>query len=133
VPVPEENTMLMHSAPLLAFVATEKPAMARAFYQDKLRLPLTADEPFALVFNAHGTMLRVTKVEKVTPVPYTVLGWQVDDILSAVNELAERDVKFERYDGLKQDRSGVWTSPSGAKVAWFKDPDGNVLSLTQFA
>ena len=123
--------MLMYSEPLMAFVATAQPAIAMAFYQDTLRLPLIADEPFALVFNAHGTMLRVTKVEEVKAAPYTVLGWQVDDILAAAQELAERGVKFERYDGLKQDLSGVWTSPSGAKVAWFKDPDGNVLSLTQ--
>jgi catechol 2,3-dioxygenase-like lactoylglutathione lyase family enzyme len=130
--VRQENTMLMHSAPLMAFVGTAKPAMALAFYRDALQLPLMADEPFALVFDAHGTMLRVTKVEQVKAAPYTVLGWQVDDILAAAKELAERGVTFEKYDGLKQDRSVVWTSPSGAKVAWFKDPDGNVLSLTQF-
>jgi catechol 2,3-dioxygenase-like lactoylglutathione lyase family enzyme len=125
--------VVLHAAPLMAFAATAAPERAIAFYRDTLGLPLTADEPFALVFDAHGTMLRVQKVETVKPAPYTVLGWRVADIGAAVKELAKRGVRFERYDGLKQDRSGVWKSPGGARVAWFTDPDGNVLSLTQFA
>jgi len=71
-------------------------------------------------------------VQSHTPPNYTVLGWDVADIGAEMKELTERGVKFERYEGLEQDGSGVWTSPSGAKIAWFKDPDGNVLSLTQF-
>src|SRR4051794_6638289 len=129
----EETAPLLHTAPIMAFVATQEPARALAFYRDSLGLPLSADEPYALVFDAHGTMLRVSKVEEVVAAPYTVLGWQVDDIQAAVKGLAKRGIQFERYEGLTQDRAGIWTSPSGAKVAWFKDPDGNVLSLTQFA
>ena len=93
---------------------------------------LVADEPFALVFDAHGVMLRVTKVDAVTPAPYTVLGWRVPDIGAAVMELGGSGVVFERYQGMPQDELGIWTSPSGAKIAWFRDPDGNVLSLTEF-
>jgi catechol 2,3-dioxygenase-like lactoylglutathione lyase family enzyme len=127
------NLLPLRNASLIAFVSTADPSRALAFYRDTLDLPLIADEPFALVFDAAGTMLRVTKVQQVTPAPYTVLGWQVDDIAAAVRELTACGVTFQRYEGMSQDRSGIWTSPSGAKIAWFKDPDGNVLSLTQFA
>lgn len=125
-------TLLTSSDPI-AFLATRDPARARAFYEDTLGLDLVADEPFALVFNAHGTMLRISKVREFTPAPYTVLGWKVADIPSAVKELERKGVVFERYAGLAQDELGIWTSPGGAKVAWFKDPEGNTLSLTQLA
>jgi catechol 2,3-dioxygenase-like lactoylglutathione lyase family enzyme len=123
----------MHNASLIAFVSTADPSRAMAFYRDTLGLRLTADEPFALVFDASGTMLRVTKVKQVVTAAYTVLGWQVDDIAAAVEQLTGKGVTFQRYEGMIQDPSGVWTSPGGAKVAWFNDPDGNVLSLTQFS
>jgi hypothetical protein len=90
------------------------------------------DDSFALVFDAHGVMLRVARVHELTPAPYTVLGWKVADISAAVKELQIRGVAFERYEGLDQDELGIWKSPGGAKVAWFKDPDRNTLSLTQF-
>jgi catechol 2,3-dioxygenase-like lactoylglutathione lyase family enzyme len=123
---------MLSSAPLMAFLATSDAARAKAYFQGVLGLGLLADEPSALVFDAGGTMLRVSKVKEVVPAPYTVLGWRVADIGAAVMELAGRGVRFERFEGLGQDGSGVWTSPAGAKVAWFKDPDGNTLSLTQF-
>ena len=107
------------------------PSRARAFYEDVLGLSLVADEPFALVFDLAGTMLRVTRVDALEPQPFTVLGWRVDDIQSAVRALAERGVRFERFPALEQNGLGIWTSPSGARVAWFEDPDGNTLSLTQ--
>ena len=90
-----------------------------------------ADAPVALEFDAHGTMLRIAKVRELSPAPYTVLGWNVPDISGAVNLLRAKRVSFERYEGMDQDAGGVWTSPGGAKVAWFKDPDGNTLSLTE--
>jgi hypothetical protein len=90
------------------------------------------DDAFAIVFDANGVMLRVQKVQEHTPPPYTVLGWDVADIHACVKELAGRGVSCERYEWLEQDESGVWASPSGASIAWFKDPDGNTLSLTQF-
>jgi predicted enzyme related to lactoylglutathione lyase len=124
--------MLAGSA-LIAFVATTSAERARAFYKDALGLALQSEDPYALVFNAHGTMLRVQKVESVQPPPYTVLGWQVGDITQAVQALAERGIRFERFAGLEQDDLGIWTTPNGSRVTWFKDPEGHVLSLTQFA
>ena len=117
---------------LVAFLATRRPLEARAFYSDVVGLRLITDDPFALVFDAGGTMLRIQKVPEVAPPPYTAAGWDVPDIRAAARDLAERGLSFERYADLAQDSSGIWTSPGGALVAWFKDPDGHTLSLTQF-
>jgi len=128
--MPKEFRLSDHS--IVAFVATSDPARSRKFYGDTLALPLIAEQmPFALVYDAHGTMLRVTLVEKVDPAGYTVLGWNVPNIVTAAQGLTAAGVKFERYPGMKQDELGIWTSPGGAKVAWFKDPDGNTLSISQ--
>ena len=117
---------------ILTFVATCDPDRAKKFYRDTLGLPLVCEElPFALVFDVNGIMLRVTIVEKLSPALFTVLGWQVPDIAIAVTALEEAGVHFERYPGMPQNELGIWTSPGGAKVAWFKDPDGNTLSLSQ--
>ncbi len=123
---------MLDSAPVVAFVATSDAARARQFYEGVLGLRLVADEPVALVFDARGTMLRVTKVGEVRPAPYTVLGWIVPGASGAVAALAAKGVSFERFEGLDQDAAGVWTAPDGARVAWFRDPDGNLLSLTAF-
>src|SRR5262249_47966591 len=117
--------------PIMAFSATVDAARAKAFYRDVLGLPLVADEPYALVFDAHGITLRVQKVAGLTPPGHTVLGWQIPDIQAAVKSLAERGAKFEQFGLPGQDSLGIWSAPGGAKVAWFKDPDGNILSLTQ--
>ena len=122
---------MLSSCEVITFVATAKPTEARRFYQEVLGLRLVADESFALVFDAHGVMLRVSRVHELTPASYTVLGWRVADISAAVRELEARGVALERYEGLDQDDVGIWASPGGAKVAWFKDPDGNTLSVTQ--
>jgi catechol 2,3-dioxygenase-like lactoylglutathione lyase family enzyme len=116
---------------IVAFVATTDGARARAFYEGALGLMVKNDDAFALVLDAGGTTLRVQKVRDMKPAPYTALGWEVADIRATVAALAKKGVTFERYDHLEQDALGVWTTPSGARVAWFKDPDGNVLSLTQ--
>jgi catechol 2,3-dioxygenase-like lactoylglutathione lyase family enzyme len=116
---------------LIAFVATGDPSRARAFYGGTLGLELVDETPFAVVFRAGPTMLRVTVVDAVVAAPYTVLGWAVADIAARVRQLGERGIAFERYAEVEQDELGVWRSPSGARVAWFKDPDGNTLSLTQ--
>lgn len=120
---------------LVAFLITTKPDDAIAFYRDKMAFNLSSEDDFALVFDANGTMLRVVKMKKgqFHPAPYTVLGWDVADAAQSVAELAKRGIAFERYPGMPQDKDGIWASPSGAKVAWFKDPDGNVLSITEFA
>jgi catechol 2,3-dioxygenase-like lactoylglutathione lyase family enzyme len=123
---------MLNQSKVVAFVATSKPDSARRFYEETLGLRLITDDAFAVVFDADGVMLRVQKVEKHTPPNYTVLGWDVTDIRASVNELLSKGVSCERYPWLEQDESGVWTSPSGGKIAWFKDPDANILSLTQF-
>lgn len=118
---------------LVAFVATTDSAKARAFYEGVLGLKLVEDQrPFALVFDASGTMLRVTSVHEHSPAPFTVLGWDVDSIEETVERLTAAGVEFQRYTGINDgDPKGIWTAPSGARVAWFKDPDQNVLSVTQ--
>src|SRR5262245_12033388 len=122
--------MLADAAPV-AFVATTDPARARAFYETTLGLRLLADEAFALVFDLAGTPLRVTRVDRLEAQPFTVLGWQVHDVIATVRELAGRGVRLERYPGLEQDQDGIWTAPSHTRIAWFKDPDGNTLSVSQ--
>jgi len=123
---------MLQDSEAIYFVATVDAPRARAFYEGTLGLRLTADEYFALVFDLNGRMLRVAKAQEFTPSKHTVLGWKVDDIASKVGELQERGVPFERFAGMAQDAQGIWTSPTGARVAWFRDPDGNALSLTQF-
>lgn len=117
---------------IIAFVTTSNGSRARKFYEGTLGLRVVEDSPFAIEIDANGTMLRVAKAQKVTVAPYTVLGWKVADIKKSVSALAAKGVEFERYDGMDQDKLGIWKSPSRAQVAWFKDPDGNTLSLTQF-
>ena len=115
-----------------AFVPTRDPERAKAFYRDTLALPLVSEElPFALVFDVGGTMLRVTTVQELNPAPFTVLGWRVPDITVAVESLQKAGVQFLRVPGLPQNDLGIWSAPGGAKVAWFKDPDGNTLSVSQ--
>jgi predicted enzyme related to lactoylglutathione lyase len=116
---------------LKAFVPTVKPAEAKKFYKDILGLTLLFEDNYALEFNANETLLRVTIVPELTPHPFTVLGWNVEDISSVIKSLNMKGVICEKYDFLQQDSLGIWTSPNGSKVAWFKDPDGNVLSLTE--
>jgi catechol 2,3-dioxygenase-like lactoylglutathione lyase family enzyme len=116
---------------VVAFAPTTDAARAVAFYRDTLGLALISQDGFAAVFDAHGTILRVTSVPKpLTPQPFTVLGWKVPDIPAAVEGLAAAGVKFERYMDA-QDELNIWTAPGGTKVAWFKDPDGNILSLSE--
>ena len=116
----------------MAFVATTDAARARAFYVDVLGLRLVADEAFALVLDSAGVPLRVQKVAKITPSSYTVLGWSVPDIVATMERLRAGGVRFESFGLPGQDEAGLWTAGDGTRVAWFKDPDGNVLSLTQF-
>jgi len=117
---------------IIGFVTIVDVERAKAFYRDTLGLKLLSEEPpFALVFDANGIMLRLGMGKERAPVQGTVLGWQVPDIVTAVSDLAQAGVQFERYGFMKQDEMGIWTTPTGAKVAWFKDPDGNTLSLSE--
>ncbi len=117
---------------LIGFATIVDVARAKAFYRDTLGLRLVSEEPpFALVFDANGIMLRLGMAKERPPAHGTVLGWQVPEITSAVASLLQAGVVFERFEGLNQDELGIWASPNGATVAWFKDPDGNLLSLSQ--
>jgi catechol 2,3-dioxygenase-like lactoylglutathione lyase family enzyme len=116
---------------LVAFLATRDAARARAFYEGVLGLALVEDSGFALVFDACGTPLRIQKVDELRPHPFTALGWRVPRIDEMVDHLAHKGVTFERFPGMDQDARGIWRSPIGARVAWFKDPDGNTLSVTE--
>lgn len=127
-----ERESTLGSQKLVAFVATRDPGRAKEFYRDTLGLPLVSEDEFALVFDAAGTMLRVTRVQELAVAKYTVLGWEVRDIISTVRRLRKAHVAMEHYPGMQQDDLGIWNSPSGGKVGWFKDSDGNTLSITQF-
>ena len=123
---------MLGSSAVIAFAGATDLGRARVFYEQVLGLPMTEENDFACVFDANGTMLRVTAVPEVSRAVYTVLGWRVGDIAATVGDLSAKGVVFLRYDGMNQDDSGVWTTPGGDRVAWFADPDGNILSLTQF-
>jgi catechol 2,3-dioxygenase-like lactoylglutathione lyase family enzyme len=117
---------------LVAFVPTIDLPRARSFYADVIGLRLVEESPFACVFDANGTMLRVTPVRKLSRAGYTVLGWAVDDLPATVRELVAAGVAFQHYRGMEVDEAGIWTAPGGDRVAWFEDSDRNLLSLTQF-
>lgn len=119
------------SGDVVAFAGTTDPKRATSFYRDTLGLELEYSDNFAVVFNSNGTTIRIAVVPKVVPAGYTILGWMVPDIEATVAQLKKAGVKFERYPGMEQDEQGIWNAPSGARIAWFKDPDGNTLSVGQ--
>ncbi len=123
---------MLNKSKIVTFIATMRPERAKDFYEQTLGLRLVYDDAFAIVFDANGIMLRVQKVQEHTPPNYTVLGWDVGDLHTELKALLGRGISCERYEWLEQDELGIWTAPSGAKIVWFKDPDGNTLSLTQF-
>jgi catechol 2,3-dioxygenase-like lactoylglutathione lyase family enzyme len=127
---PAGGTML-GSTNIVAFVAITDAEKARAFYEGVLGLRFVKDDGFALVFDANGIMVRAAKTKEVTPLQFTVLGWQVSGIEDVVRGLAKKGVNFEIFGFFKQDELGIWTAPTGDRVAWFKDPDGNILSVSQ--
>ncbi len=117
---------------IVGFITIVNIDRAKEFYGETLGLPLISEEaPYALVFDANGIMLRLGMAKELPPPTGTVLGWQVPDATAAIRDLEQSGVHFERYDHLKQDLQGIWTAPTGAKVAWFKDPDGNILSISE--
>ena len=117
---------------IVGFVPIVDTARAKEFYGETLGLQLMSEEPpFALVFNANGIMLRLVMMKEIRTRVGTTLGWRVTGIPSVVRALSSAGVSFERYPGMSQDELGIWTAPTGAKVAWFKDPDGNLLSISE--
>jgi predicted enzyme related to lactoylglutathione lyase len=123
---------MLTTSKLIAFVPTRDSERARSFYEGILGLRVAGDDQFALVLDSNDIMVRVAKVQDFVPAPYTVLGWEVSDIQTVASNLVTRGVTFERYEGMDQDSLGIWTTPNGSRIAWFKYPDGNVLSLSEF-
>jgi len=123
---------MLASEKIIGFVPISDAARARSFYAEKLGLKFVSEDSFAVVFDANGNMLRLTRVQEVRPQPFTILGWQVSDITTTVRQLGAAGVEFERYgEFMQQDDLGIWDAPGGSRVAWFKDPDGNILSVSQ--
>jgi catechol 2,3-dioxygenase-like lactoylglutathione lyase family enzyme len=122
---------MLGSFNIVAFVPTKDSSKARAFYEGVLGLRFIKDDGFAMVLDANGIMVRVAKMQEFIPAQFTILGWQVTEIENVVRALTAKGVHFEIFGFFKQDDLGIWTAPTGDKVAWFKDPDGNVLSVSQ--
>ena len=122
---------MLASSKVIGFVPTKDSAKARSFYEEKLGFQFLSDDPFALVMRAGETMIRIAKVKDFTAPPFTVLGWEVSNIEEVVAWLQKRGVEFEKYPWVADKETGIWAAPGGDKVAWFKDPDGNVLSVSQ--
>jgi catechol 2,3-dioxygenase-like lactoylglutathione lyase family enzyme len=128
-----EVRVMLGATNIVAFVPTKDSEKARAFYEGVLGLRFVKDDGFAIVFDANGIMIRVAKMKEFTPAPFTILGWQVSGIEDVVRGLQKKGGHFEIFGFFKQDELGIWTAPTGDKVAWFKDPDGNILSVSQHA
>ena len=124
---------MLDSAKLVGFIPTQNLERAKTFYVDLLNLRVIHEDAFGATFDADGALLRISKVGTFQPASFTILGWEAPDIRPAVEELARRGVRFEKFDGIQQDASQIWTAPDGSRVAWFKDHDGNILSVSQHA
>jgi catechol 2,3-dioxygenase-like lactoylglutathione lyase family enzyme len=122
---------MLGAANIVAFVPITDGAKAREFYEGKLGVRFIKEDGFAVVFESNGTRVRAVKMKEVKPSHFTILGWEVKPIEQAVMSLRDRGVHFETFGLFKQDELGIWTAPSGDKVAWFKDPDGNILSISE--
>lgn len=124
---------MLRDAKLVAFAATTNSVRATHFYGTVLGLAVRSEDVFAISLDAGDVELRLQKVEGFTPQPFTALGWEVADVADVLARLAAEGVVAERYAWLDQDGAGIWCAPGGARVAWFKDPDGNLLSVSQYA
>ena len=122
---------MLNTSKLVGFVGTTQPAEAKRFYERSLGLQLLEEGPYALVFAAGSTTVRVQKVQTLVTPPYTSLGWDVKDIAATVRHLTSKGVEFQHFEGLPQNEAGIWRTPDGSQVAWFRDPDGNTRSLTE--
>jgi len=125
---------MLSTTPIIGFIPTLDAERSRAFYEHTLGITFVADDGFALVFKSGSNMIRIARVQELTPAPYTILGWEITDIVAEVTALTAKGLVFARYPFLQPDQVdslGIWSAPGGAKVAWFQDPDGNTLSLSQ--
>jgi catechol 2,3-dioxygenase-like lactoylglutathione lyase family enzyme len=123
---------MLGNCDIVAFISVSDVDRAKEFYVNTLGLKFVSEDPYAVVFDSNGTTLRAQKAQTIEPRPGTVLGWHVPDIESAVKEMSVAGIQFERYEGFGQDDLGIMIFPGGARVAWFKDPDGNLLSVDQY-
>jgi catechol 2,3-dioxygenase-like lactoylglutathione lyase family enzyme len=122
---------MLASAKLVGFVPTKDYEQARAFYEGKLGFQFVSLDQYALVVSVGGHKIRIAKVPNFTPLEGTILGWEVKEIETVATWLMDRGVTLEKYPFVQDRELGIWTTPSGDKVAWFKDPDGNILSISQ--
>jgi catechol 2,3-dioxygenase-like lactoylglutathione lyase family enzyme len=123
----------LRAGTFVGFIPVTDLASARVFYVGTLGLTMTEDSPFAVVLQHGGAVIRLTELADLRPQPFTIAGWEVPDISAVIDSLRSSDVTFRRYDGMDQDDRGIWSTPGGDRVAWFLDPDGNTLSLTELA
>jgi catechol 2,3-dioxygenase-like lactoylglutathione lyase family enzyme len=124
---------MLQAARLVAFVPVSDLGRAQAFYVGKLGLELHHADDYGCMLSSDGTTVRLALVAGYEPPPFTVLGWEVDALEDAVGALTEAGITLRRYEGMEQDEAGIWKAPSGDRVAWFPDSEGNTLSLTQTA
>ena len=117
---------------LIGFVGTTDAERSKNFYVDRLGFTLVEDSTFALVLDANGSMIRVQKLGDFAPPAYTVLGWKVVDIKQTVAALAAQGVLLERFEGIPHDDLGIWRTPNGDQIGWLKDPEGQIISITEF-
>lgn len=122
---------MLQDPKITAFLPTTDSKKSKEFYTNILGLNLVSEDNFALEFEGMGSVLRITIVREFQPHPFTVLGFKIENIEQQVTALLHKNVTFERFNELDQDDLGIWTSPGSARIAWFKDPDGNLLSLTE--
>ena len=122
---------MLKSAKIVAFLQVSDRSKAKAFYVDVVGLRFISEDPFALVVESNGTRVRIGEAKEMKPVQGTALGWEVADIEEAVAYLLTRGIELQQYGFSGQDERGIWTTPNGDKVAWFKDPSGNTLSVSQ--
>jgi catechol 2,3-dioxygenase-like lactoylglutathione lyase family enzyme len=127
----KREAKMLASAEMVGFVPTKDYDKARAFYEGKLGFEFVSLDQFALVVSVGGHKIRIAKVPNFTPQQATILGWEVQDIEAVTAWLKERGVATEKYPFVQDKDLGIWTAPGGDKVAWFKDPDGNILSVSQ--
>ena len=128
---PASPPSVLHPAEMVGFAVTTDGARCRAFYEQKLGFRVTSEDRLAVVFDADGRMLRVQKQKPHEPRPYTVLGWNVSDLEATLARMEAVGVTCERFPGVPQNERGIMDFPDGTRLAWFKDPDGNILSVAQ--
>jgi catechol 2,3-dioxygenase-like lactoylglutathione lyase family enzyme len=126
----KQLTMLSDKT-LKAFIPATDAGKAKAFYRDILGLELLSEDEYGMDFDANASLFRISIVRQYNPQPFTIMGWNVPDIFSIIRLLNQRGIYCEIYPSLNQDKSGVWISPAETKVAWFKDPEGNILSVSE--